>query len=168
MPLRGMINKIRPRIMASVRTLKETTLSLQIPDLTTTDAVVAPHVVIPTRVTKNAADLILEAVVLLGAMGGHLAQAKVAPVELTTGMLTLRLSPRFTSLLLKGSLVKMTLEESLESSELLKQSRSETTTALSSSKNISLLSMLLKKWTEALLSTERRLRSNNHVCNQNL
>ena len=123
MPLRGMINKIKPLIMASARSLKETFLRLQIPDLTTTDAVVAPHVVIMTRVTKNAADLILEAVVLQGAIGGHLvAQAKVAPGVLTTGMLTLRLLPRFTFLLLRGSLVKMTLEESLESSEKLKKS----------------------------------------------
>lgn len=62
MQLRGMINKIKPRKMASARTLRETILSLQILDLTTTDAVVAPHVVMMTRVTKNAADLILEAV----------------------------------------------------------------------------------------------------------
>jgi len=122
MPLRGMINKIKPRTMASARTLKETILSLQIPDLTTMGAVVAPHVVMTTRVTKNAADLILEAVAPQGAMGGHLAQAKVAPVALTTGMLTLRLLPRFTSLLLRGSLVKMTLEESLENSVELKKS----------------------------------------------
>ena len=59
MPQRGMINKIKPRIMASARTLKETILSLQIPDLTTMGAVVAPHAVMTTRVTKNAADLIL-------------------------------------------------------------------------------------------------------------
>jgi hypothetical protein len=39
----------------------------------------------------------------------------------TTGMLTLRLSPRFTSLLWRGSLVRMTLEENLVSSEALKK-----------------------------------------------
>ena len=168
MPQRGMINKIKPRIMASARTLKETILSLQIPDLTTMDAVVAPHVAMKTRVTKNAADLILEAVGLQEATRGLLAQAKAAPVALTTGMLTLRLSPRFTSLLLRGSLVRTTLEESLESSEQLRKSWSETTTALLSSMNISLLSLLLKKWTEALLSMVKLWRSNNHVCNQYL
>ena len=74
-------------------------------------------------VTKNAADLVpLVDAPLQEATRGLLALAKEAHVVSTTGMLTLRLSPRFTSLLLRGSLVRMTLEESLESSEVLRKS----------------------------------------------
>lgn len=121
MQLRGMITTIRPHKTACVIILKMTILSLQIQDTTTTDAIVGLLVVM-MRVTKNAADLILEAVDLQeGVMRDLLAQAKEALVALTTGMQTLRLSPRFMSLLSKGSLEKMILEESLESSVVLKK-----------------------------------------------
>jgi hypothetical protein len=91
--------------MASERLHKVNTQRLKILDSITMVANKAIPLLATTmmRVTKNAADLDQEAVDLQdlqeATTGGLLAQAKEAPVVSTTGMLTLRLSPRFTSLL---------------------------------------------------------------------
>lgn len=121
--LRELINKIKPLIMASVR-LPKVTIQSQKTIGSNTMVVEANLLPVSTMrmVTKNAADQVLVVAAPQEATRGLLALAKEALVALTTGMLTLKLSLRFTSLLLRGSLVKMTLEESLESSEVLRKS----------------------------------------------
>ena len=117
----GLIIPIKPHKMVFAIIPQRVILSILTRDITMA-AVVAPHIAMMTRVTKNAADQILEAEALLEeATRGLLAQAREALVALTTGMLTLKLSHRFMSLLSKGSLEKMILDVSLESSVILKK-----------------------------------------------
>lgn len=98
-----MISRIKvPKTINVVRKNLLVTMYRRSPDLITVDARVAHLVAMRMKVTKNAADQTLEAMALQEALRevarGLLADlAREALALLTTGMLTLRLSPRSTS-----------------------------------------------------------------------
>ena len=147
--------------------LREMTIRKRPPRDSTTMAAKVGHLTTRMRtLTKNAVGQIAAAVVPLAA--ALTAPGVIAHAASTTEMRTQKRSPRSTSLPWRGSLEKMTLREFFQSSARFRKSWSGITTLSSSLKNMSLLLLLLKRWTEALSSMENSSKSNNHVCNQNL